>query len=299
MNRNPTTPTALIGPGSPFVAATMLLNDCLNTSNIGVTASSMKPDPTKAVSADLTMPSPIFAAACSMLPKFSASASSVVLTMALSMSNGPASITSPLNVNILSLTIDTRPSNVSANASAASPNLPPGPNTLLSASAVSSAVTVTPALNPNISLTPLSLKSSADEIPALNDLCICSPAVTKSSPATAATLPVSSKFSLSCSASSDTTANTPAACAISSSENGTCPAKSLSSSKALAPSSAVPNRNPNLVSSVSSCLAVARNDPANLVPPMAANAPVAIFAAVPSPPREEVMAMVLAFNCLS
>ena len=116
------------------------------------------------------MPSPIASAAFSMLPKFSDKLSSKLCTMAFNKSNGPASATNDWKVNILSPTIETSPSNVDANASAALPNSPSGPNTLSNASAVSSAVTVTPALNPNISLTPLSLKSSADEIPALNDL---------------------------------------------------------------------------------------------------------------------------------
>ena len=61
----------------------------------------------------------------------------------------------------------------------------------------------------------------------------------------------------------------------------------------------MPNKNPNLVSSVSSCLATPRNDLAIAAPPMAAIAPVANFAAVPKPPSEEVMAMVDAFNDLS
>ena len=66
--------------------------------------------------------------------------------------------------------MDSVPVKVLAKSSVAPANLPPSPNTLSNASAVSSAVTVAPALKPNKSLTPLSLNISALATPAENDL---------------------------------------------------------------------------------------------------------------------------------
>ena len=168
----------------------------------------------------------------------------------------PASKRTLLKLKTLSPIIERVPPNVFANSSVAPSNLPPLPNTLSKAATVSSTDTVAPALKPSISLTPLSLNKSAADIPALNDLWICSAVVLKSSPVTAATLPVIFIKFASSSASSLTTANTPEPLCISSREKGTLDANFAISSKAFAPSFAEPNKNFNWTCRFSICLPV-------------------------------------------
>ena len=200
-------------------------------------------------------------------------------------------------MNILSPIIESEPSNVSAKASVAPANLPPGPKTFSNAAAVSSADTVAPAEKPKNSLTPFSLNKSAALIPADNDLCICSAVVLKSSPVTLATLPVIFMILASSSASSETTLKTPAPFCISSKLNGTWAANLAISSKALPPSSALPNKNFNLTSRFSNSLPVwikeetvfAKPSPANTLPANAAIfpnerlTPLACLSILPSP----------------
>ena len=111
-----------------------------------------------------------------MLSKFLVSALSNRLTVAFNVSKGPESAIIFLMLKNLSPTMDCNPSNVLAMATDALPNRPSGPNTLSNASAVSSAVTLTPSLKPNRFLIPRSLNRSAADIPPERALCICSPA---------------------------------------------------------------------------------------------------------------------------
>ena len=149
-------------------------------------------------------------------------------------------------MNTLSFNIDKVPSKVFARSSVTDPNSPPGPKTFWKASIVSCTDTFAPAEKPSISLTPRSLKISAEAIPPLKALCICVAVVSKSKPVAAATLPVIFNISPNCSASSETTARFPAPLCISSNEKGTLPANSAMTSKALAPSSTLPNKAFNL-----------------------------------------------------
>src|SRR5210317_71368 len=245
--RNPTTPKALMYPGSELVALTMLLNARWKKSITGFMASMAIAPPISVFSKPVTMACPNPCAAFSMLSKLFVIALSNTPMIAFNLSNGPASDMIFLMLKNLSCTIDCRPSKLLANATAAPANSPFGPKTLSNASCVSIVVTLTPSLNPSSALIPRSLNRSADDIPPDSALWICSPASLKSSPDMAATLAVSCKFFPNSSASFDTTAKLPDAAAISSSVNGTVPANLLNVSNALAPSSADPKRNLNLV----------------------------------------------------
>ena len=93
---------------------------------------------------------------------------------------------------------------------------------------------------------------------------------------------VSSKFLDKALASLDTTAKFPEAAAISPSENGTLAAKVFNTSKALAPSSADPNKNLNLNCNDSTSLPTSTKPLTSLPTPRAAKATPAIFNADPS-----------------
>ena len=138
---------------------------------------------------------------------------------------------------------------------------------------VSSMDTLAPSWKPNNALTPLSLKMSALPIPPAKALCICSAVVLKSSPVTAATLPVICKTSANSLASSATTAKLPDADAMSCKLNGTRPANSVNTSNALPPSSALPNKFCNRSSSVSISLPILTMLDMALPTPIAAMAP--------------------------
>jgi len=270
--KNPRIPSSLIPAGKDCTMLIKPLTPLKTIWNTGLNKSINAAVPNIACLIKLTIPWPTAVAKSDNAFELASILLLITTSAFLTKSKNPASFVSSLNLNNLSDNIDNVPVNVVAKTSVALENLPFSPNNNSNLSIVSSVVTAIPALNPSNALTPLSLKRSAAPIPDENDLCICSAVVLKSNPVTAATLPVIFKTFCSSSALSVTTAKLPDADAISCSEKGTLPAKSIKPLNAFCPSATLPNKKLNLIPSSSTSLPTFTNDLTTSPPPIPINA---------------------------